>query len=73
MEKLLMALREALGGVSFKQRQQGEKVKKNKTKNYELTNIWILVKHLTLSHEILIEKLIQVSWLETVVCGLNIG
>lgn len=35
--------------------------KKNKTKKYELTDIWILVKHLTLSHEILIEKLIQVS------------
>lgn len=27
----------------------------------ELTDIWILVKHLMLSHEILIEKLIQVS------------
>lgn len=28
---------------------------------WELTDIWILVKHLTLSHEILIEELIQVS------------
>lgn len=45
-----------------KGKKKSNKIKQEKKISiWELTDTWILVKHLTLSHEILIEKLIQVS------------
>lgn len=57
MEELLMSLREEL---ALNRGRDGKKVKPEEISVWDLTDTWILVKHLTLSHEILIEKLIQV-------------
>lgn len=62
MEELLMSLYELLAlNRGSEGKKKSNKIKPEEISVWELTDIWILVKHLTLSHEILIEKLIQVS------------